>query len=79
MAEEKVTTRRKAKTKEEKVEDIDRKIATYENKIEALKAQKEAILNPVTYQSVTQEAKRRKVSPKKLAELLDAQFPVKES
>ena len=74
MSEEQVTP--KKKTPEERVEEIDRKIAELENKIDALKAKKEAILNPITYASVMQEAKKRKISPKKLAEIIDIQFPV---
>lgn len=74
MAEEKIAPKRK--TQEERIEEIDRKIANLENKIADLKKKKEAILNPVTYATIVKEAQKRKISPKKLAEMLDAQFPV---
>lgn len=73
MSEGKVASKRK--TKEERVEEIDKKIANYENKIEELKKKKDAILHPMTYSTVMEEAKKRKISPKKLAEMLNAQFP----
>lgn len=68
MPEEKVA--RPKKTLEERIEAIDQKIAKRENEIVALKQQKENLLHPVTYKSVLEEAKRRKISPKELANLL---------
>jgi len=58
------------KTDEQKIEEINRKIADYENKIDALKEKKEAIQHPLTYQDIIKEAKKQKLTPKKLAEAL---------
>jgi len=77
MSEENVVRRRK--TDEEKIEAIDMKIAKHENEIakhqneiQILEQKKDAILHPVTYKTVLEEAKKRKITPKKLAELIEA-------
>lgn len=67
------------KSKQERIDEIDRKIADLENRIDALKAKREEIANPVTYQDVLKAAKKKNISPKKIAETFGLEIPPKDA
>ena len=47
------------KTIDQKIEEIDQKIAFHEDKIDALKKKKDELLCPISYQDIINEAKKR--------------------
>ena len=59
-----------AKTKEERMELIDQKIAKKKAEIESLEAQKKKILNPISMSAVLTKAKEAGLSPEEVAEKL---------
>lgn len=59
-----------AKTKEERIELIDQKIAKEKAEIESLEAQKKKILNPISMSAVLTKAKEAGLSPEEVAEKL---------
>ncbi|WP_217959069.1 hypothetical protein [Acutalibacter muris] len=59
-----------AKTKEERIELIDQKIAKKKAEIESLEAQKKKILNPISMSAVLTKAKEAGLSPEEVAEKL---------
>ena len=75
VASEEPTTQRKRKTPEErlkaKLDSIDTQIKKFEDKLDDLRKQREELVNPVTYDKVIAAAKKKKISPKKLAEVID--------
>lgn len=58
------------KTVEERVAIIDEKIAKKKEEIEALEAQKNKLLHPVTMKSVMDKAKAAGLTPEEIAEKL---------
>lgn len=58
------------KTVEERVAIIDNKIAAKKKDIEALEAQKQKLLHPVTMKSVMEKAKAQGLTPEQIAEKL---------
>ena len=53
------------KTIDQKIEEIDQKIAFHEDKIDALKKKKDELLCPISYQDIINEAKRQRIPPQK--------------
>lgn len=59
-----------AKTKEERIEWIERKIAKKKAEIERLEAQKQKLLHPISMRAVLTKAKEAGISPEEVAEKL---------
>lgn len=59
-----------AKTKEERIELIDKKIAKKKAEIESLEAQKQKLLHPISMRAVLTKAKEAGLSPEDVAEKL---------
>ena len=59
-----------AKTREERIELIDQKIAKKQAEIEALEAQKQKLLHPISMRAVLTKAKEAGLSPEEVAEKL---------
>lgn len=59
-----------AKTREERIELIDQKIAKKKAEIEALEAQKHKLLHPISMRAVLTKAKEAGLSPEEVAEKL---------
>lgn len=59
-----------AKTREERIELIDQKIAKKHAEIEALEAQKQKLLHPISMRAVLTKAKEAGLSPEEVAEKL---------
>lgn len=59
-----------AKTKEERIELIDQKIAKKKAEIESLEAQKQKLLHPISMRGVLAKAKEAGLSPEDVAEKL---------
>ena len=59
-----------AKTKEERIEWIERKIAKKKAEIERLEAQKQKLLHPISMRAVLTKAKEVGLSPEEVAEKL---------
>lgn len=59
-----------AKTKEERISLIDEKIAKKQAEIEALEAQKQKLLHPISMRAVLTKAKEAGLSPEEVAEKL---------
>lgn len=59
-----------AKTREERIELIDQKIAKKKAEIESLEAQKQKLLHPISMRAVLTKAKEAGLSPEDVAEKL---------
>ena len=59
-----------AKTAEERIKSIDEKIAKKQAEIEALEAQKQKILHPISMKLVMSKAKEAGLSPEEVAKKL---------
>ena len=58
------------KTIDQKIEEIDQKIAFHEDKIDALKKKTDELLCPISYQDIINEAKRQRIPPQKIVDTL---------
>lgn len=58
------------KTIDQKIQEIDQKIAFHEDKIDALKKKKDELLCPISYQDIINEAKRQRIPPQKIVDTL---------
>lgn len=67
------------KTTDQKIEEIDKKIASYEDKIDSLKKQKDALLYPFSYQDIINEAKKQGIPPQQIVETLGLKIAPKKN